>query len=286
MEVVYVDVLAAINFAVDFLLLLATARLAGVYVRRRRLAAGAAVGAAYAVCTVYPVPAILLWPVVRLAVGLVMVRLAFGKQERAVFGKLYLLFLLVAFGFAGCTVALYWMTGTQLGQSGVYYFDVPFRVVAAACGIAYVLSGLLFRGAAKHGAVHQTAEQVEVALGDRRVCFSLLYDTGNDLADPVTGRPVLVLERRAAARLMPSELLFVCTALEQSNCAGLLTRIPEPWRARFRLLPYRSLGNAGGMLLMLRPDEVTRQSGTRYDAYVAISPDRIAGGRYEGLIGI
>lgn len=286
MEVVYIDVLAAINFAVDFLLLLATARLSGIYVRRWRLAAGAAAGAAYAVCSVYPMPAILLWPPLRLTVGLVMVWLAFGRQEWATLGKLYLLFLLVAFGFAGCSVALYLMTGTRLGYGGVYYFNVSFRVVAAACAIAYVLSGLLFRGAAKHGAVHHTAEQVEVALGDRRACFSLLYDTGNDLADPVTGRPVLVLERRAAARLMPSELLFVCTALEQGNCAGLLTRIPEPWRARFRLLPFRSLGNTGGMLLMLRPDEVTRQGGTQYDAYVAISPDRIADGRYEGLIGI
>ncbi|MCB6365196.1 sigma-E processing peptidase SpoIIGA [Intestinibacillus massiliensis] len=286
MEVVYIDVLAAINFAVDFLLLLATARLAGAYARRARLLAGAAAGAAYAVLTAFPIPGVLLWPPVRLAVGLGMVRLAFGPQGRTALGKRFLLFLLVSFGFAGCTVALYLMTGTRLGHGGVYYFDVPFRVVAAACAISYVLSGLLFRGAAKHGAAHQTAEQVEIGLEGRRERFSLLYDTGNDLSDPLTGRPVVVLERRAAARLLPQELLFVCTGLADGDCAGLLPRIPEPWRGRFRLLPYRSLGNAGGMLLMLRPDTVQRQGGARYDAYVAITPDRIANGRYEGLIGV
>lgn len=286
MEVVYIDVLAAINFSVDFLLLLATARLSGLYVRRMRLLIGAATGTVYAVCTVYLLTEPLLWIPTKLAVGFLMVRLTFGRQERTAIAKLFLLFLLVSFGFAGCTVALYLMTGTRLAYGGVYYFDVPFHVIAAACALTYVLSGFLFHGAVKHGAVQKTSEQVEVTLGERRECFSLLYDTGNDLSDPITGRPVLILERRAAARLLPNELLFVCTALENSNCAGLLSRIPEPWRARFRLLPYRSLGNAGGMLLMLRPDIVKRQGGAVYDAYVAISPNRIANGRYEGLIGI
>ena len=101
MEVVYIDVLAAINFAVDFLLLLATARLAGAYARRARLLAGAAAGAAYAVLTAFPIPGVLLWPPVRLAVGLGMVRLAFGPQGRTALGKRFLLFLLVSFGFAG-----------------------------------------------------------------------------------------------------------------------------------------------------------------------------------------
>ena len=275
----------AINFIVDFLLLLATARLSGIYIGRLRLVAGAALGATYAVCTAYPVPALLLSFPVRLLVGFFMVCLAFGRQARPALVRLYLLFLLVSFGFSGCTMALYFMTGTRLGAHGVYYFEVPLRIVAAACAIAYVLSGLLFRGAAKHGAVQQTAEQVEISLGSRKECFSLLYDTGNDLADPITGRPVLILERRAAARLLPQELLFLCTALNEENCAGLLPRIPDAWRARFRLLPYCSLGNTGGMLLMLRPDAVKR-NGVDYDAYIAISPNRIANGRYEGLIGI
>lgn len=282
MEVVYIDVLAAINFATDYLLLLATARLSGIYTRRVRLVAGAGAGAAYAVCSVLFAPLQCL--PVQLGVGLGMVRLTFGRQDRRVLGKLFLLLLATACGFAGATVALYLLTGTQLGAGGVYYFDVPFKVVAAACALAYAASGLLLHGAAKHGVVQRTVEQVEIVLGERRERFSLLYDTGNDLSDPVTGRPVLVLERHAAARLLPRELLFILTGLQ--DCTGLLPRIPAQWRGRFRLLPYRSLGNAGGLLLMLRPDAIARQDGARYDAYVAITADRIADGRYEGLIGM
>ena len=49
MRVVYVDTLFFLNLAVDYLLLLLTARLSGVYRSRRRLALGAAVGALRAV---------------------------------------------------------------------------------------------------------------------------------------------------------------------------------------------------------------------------------------------
>ena len=42
--VIYLDVLALVNLSMDYILLLATARIAGVFVPRLRLAAGAAAG--------------------------------------------------------------------------------------------------------------------------------------------------------------------------------------------------------------------------------------------------
>ena len=48
MTVVYLDRVVLLNLAVDYLLLLATARLAGLPLRRRRLALAAALGALYA----------------------------------------------------------------------------------------------------------------------------------------------------------------------------------------------------------------------------------------------
>ncbi len=52
--VIYLDVLALINLAMDYLLLLATARIAGVFTARRRLLFGAGLGALYAVFSMLP----------------------------------------------------------------------------------------------------------------------------------------------------------------------------------------------------------------------------------------
>ena len=98
--VIYLDVLAAVNLAMDYLLLLATARIAGVFVPRLRLLAGAAAGAAYAVCAVLPATAFLQNSLWELASGLGMVALAFLPCKGR-FVRLSVVFALVSCACAG-----------------------------------------------------------------------------------------------------------------------------------------------------------------------------------------
>ena len=64
MTVVYLDRVVLLNLAVDYLLLLATARLAGLPLRRRRLGLCAALGAAYAAAVFLPGSEALTYPAV------------------------------------------------------------------------------------------------------------------------------------------------------------------------------------------------------------------------------
>lgn len=284
MQVIYLDLLVGTNFIADYFILAATARIGGFYSKQWRLLLGALIGAAYAAFVVFPAFSVFNGTILRLAVGIGISAIAFGCSAGMI--KRTCLLFLTAFAFAGLCMAIYFLTGTQLLRQGVYYISIPFRVLVACFIAAYVCSGWLFRGMAKHGAIHNTLEEVTITFADHTERFTLLYDTGNDLSDPVTNRPVLVLERRAAARLLPARLLFLCTALEKENCAALFHRLPAQDLANFRLLPYRALGTANGMLLMLRPQAIIRANGKAYDAYVALSPNPIADGRYDGLIGL
>ncbi len=54
MTVVYIDSLFLLNFVVNYLLLLAAAKLSGEPLRRLRMAGGAALGAAYAAAVFFP----------------------------------------------------------------------------------------------------------------------------------------------------------------------------------------------------------------------------------------
>ena len=74
MTVVYLDRVVLLNLAVDYLLLLATARLAGLPLRRRRLGLCAALGAAYAAAVFLPGCRELAHPLCRLAAGTAMCR--------------------------------------------------------------------------------------------------------------------------------------------------------------------------------------------------------------------
>ena len=110
-------------------------------------------------------------------------------------------------------------------------------------------------------------------------------DTGNDLSDPVSGRPALVLDRRAAARVLPVEAALPLAALRADNAPAVLAALPGTYRTQFQLLPYRAIGKEGGLLLAFRPERAERD-GKPWQGLAAISPERVANGFYEGLIGL
>ena len=106
------------------------------------------------------------------------------------------------------------------------------------------------------------------------------------MCEPVTGRPALLLDRYAAARLLPSELAGVVSGLRSDNAGDQMASLPDAWRTRFCLLPYRAVGQNSGLLLAFRLDDVHMDAGKTDCRLAAISAQSIAGGRYDGLIGV
>lgn len=282
--VIYLDVLAAVNGAVDYLLLLATARLAGLFPARRRLVGAAAAGAALAVLSVLPGEQSALGPVLALLGGVLLPALAFGF-DRTLLPRLTVLFFLTAGACAGIVLALAGWTGALLRVGAAYYLDVPLRVVLPAALLCFAAANALFRGGAGKNGGERPSEIVALTWGERTARFLLLCDTGADLCDPLTGRPALLLDRTAAARLLPESLTPTLRALRADNAAELLAALPPGEARRFRLLPYRAVGQPAGLLLAFRPDRVVR-GGKDCDLLAALLPEPVAGGRYDGLIGI
>ena len=192
--VVYWDLVALWNFALDYLLLLGTLRLAGRPVRRLRVALAAALGAAYSVAAL-ALP-FSLWTLA--GALLLMCCAAFGHTGR--FLKLTLLFLLLACGLGGGVLLLGRVSGgMERLARGMVYAQLPWGVFFAAAGLSYLLLTLIFRGGARHGAGDFVTARV--TYGGRSVTLRLLRDTGNALTDPLTGEGVPVIEESALAPL-------------------------------------------------------------------------------------
>ena len=83
MTVVYLDRVVLLNLAVDYLLLLATARLAGLPLRRGRLALAAALGALYAAAVFLPGCRMLAHPACLLAAGVAVCGAVFSAVRGA-----------------------------------------------------------------------------------------------------------------------------------------------------------------------------------------------------------
>mgnify|MGYP001127063285 FL=1 len=92
----------------------------------------------------------------------------------------------------------------------------------------------------------------------------------------MTGQGVPVAEGNALTALLPPQVDCGCPA----QC---FPDLPDP--ARFRLLPYRSVGVDGGLLLAVRADAVEVDGRPLPNRLIALSPTPVSDtGTYQALL--
>lgn len=249
---VYLDLVMLLNFGVDLLLLLGTNRLAGYPAGLGRAALASALGGMYAGACLLPGFSFLgntLWRLVCL--GLMAV-IAFGWGRSAL--RRGVLFVLLSMALGGIALGL--------GSGGIW------SLLAAAGGVC-LLCGLGFREK-----VGRSFVPVELRYGDKHLRLTALRDTGNTLRDPVTGQPVLVVGADTATAL---------TGLTRQQLASPVASIGA--MPGLRLIPYRAVGNPGGMLLALRIPQV-RIGTWQGSSLVAFAPEGLGReAEYQALTG-
>ena len=284
MTVIYVDTLFFLNTLVDYLLLLAAARLAGEPLRRWRFALGAALGGLYAVAIFLPGLGFLSHPVCRVASVVLMMLVSYGGSRRLL--RQGVLFVALTFAFGGGVVAIGLMGGTGLSLGkGVFYSALDLKVVLLSAAVCYGVLTLVFQRLARHSATSGELVNIKLYLGENTADLTALVDTGNTLTDPVSGQPVVVAEGERLGQLFPQGKRP--SLVDLRNPTGALTRLGTgEWKSRFRLLPYRSVGVDHGLLLAVRVDRMELDGQRIGPMLVALSPTSVSdGGGYKALIG-
>lgn len=284
MTVVYIDSLFLLNLVVNYLLLLAVARLAGEVLQRLRLAAGAALGAIYAALVFFPGMGFLLHPLCKLGAAVLMVLCAFGGSRHLL--RLTLVFFGVAAAFGGGIFAIELLGGRGLSlKNGIFYSAMDLRLILLSAALCYVVIALVFQRMARHSGPSRELVPAILTFGGRRIALTALVDTGNTLTDPITNRPVMVAEGDKLTGLFPPGA--APTQEDLLNPAAALERLAEKTgKGRYRLLPYRAVGVECGMLLALRTDGVKVGKEDYGGILVGFSPNRLSdGGGYSALVG-
>lgn len=200
-ETVYVDILIAINFIVDYFLLRLTALLAGSAVSGRRLVFSAAVSSLTSLCIFLPPLPAAVSVLRNLLFSAGISALAFGVGGGWIFFCRTVVFYGVNLVYAGGMLLLCWRMKPKglLFWNGVLYFRMsPVLLI----GMASVLYGgvKLFHFALGHGRIAAKSCRVRLAIGGKQLELSGYLDTGNHARDGFTGKPVVFC---AAPSLQP-----------------------------------------------------------------------------------
>ncbi len=117
---------------------------------------------------------------------------------------------------------------------------------------------------------------ISLTYRDKVVSVTALRDTGNTLRDPLSGERVLVISAQSAEKLTGP------TTHQPAHPLETMTQRPLPG---LRLIPYRAVGQSGGILLGLRFDHIRIGSRTT-SAIVAFAPEGLGqGGMVQALTG-
>lgn len=241
MTVVYLDSVFLFNALLDYLLVLAAARLAGIPLRRGRYALTGLLGGAYAVAVFLPGLDWLAAAPVKGAAGILLALTAFGGERR--FWRLTLLAFAVACGLAGSVLALGLLAGQSIPNArGVFYTNVDAWTLLISATGAYAVLTVLFRASVAHG-LRGELLPVTVCLLGRTVRLTALRDTGSGLRD-AAGEPVLTVETAC----FPELAEMVGQSLPTEALPLLRRRVPA---LRPQLLPVRTAAGSG-LLLSVR----------------------------------
>ncbi len=251
---IYWELTVGLNFLVDLLLLYGTDRLTGFSGSFKRSILAAALGSVYAGLCLLPGLAFLsgwLWRMICLA-GMCMI--AFGPRVSTL--RRGMVFFLLSMALGGLA------SGTDGGG-----------VLSLICGGLGVWLLCSLGGGSRRGPDYLP---VTITHGGKTVELTALADTGNSLKDPLSGRPVIVVDARIAQKLTN----LTCPQLDHP-----METIMAGEHKGLRLVPYSSVGKQAGMLLAICPDSLT-VGGRPSRSLVAFAPQTIGRGRtFEALAG-
>lgn len=267
---VYLDTVFLINFTMDFFILWAAAKLGRLRTSFKRLCLGAFIGALYSVMIFFPYMPFVTTFLVKVLCSLVMVLVTFGFINFRRFLKSAAYFYLVSFI----------MGGAVLGS--IYLFDNNPDFIETWNGIAvnainfktaWLLVGLIIAiilGLWGASYIRKNLQQgpwlvrVYIELFNNFIEVDALVDTGNQLNDPISKEPVMVIEHKKFAAVLPPELIKMLDKKELPPLDEQINALAgSPWTTRVRLIPFSSLGNQNGMLIGIKPDKVKIKDGDK-----------------------
>ena len=259
---VYVDILFLINFSMDYLCLYISAKILKRAISPKRMILASLLGAIYSVISVFlSVGSGLALAADILVCGLICIVAFHTKKQFKKTLLATLLYFLVSMTVGGIMTALFNL---------VNKLDLPF-VIADSDGLSvwgFALLAMLAAIFATFGGnfifkkKEITSCQLKILFDGKEKTFNGMSDSGNLIRDPISGRPVIIIDRRLADG-------FVDTKILEDFTAGISNKSKA--YSGMRIAPISTVSGKS-VIVLLRSDRITL-TYTRGSKQESIHPD-------------
>lgn len=268
---VYLDIIWALNFLFDSLLLYLTAIILKRDVRLWRIFAGGFIGSIIILLSITPVHSYAGHPITKLFFSIVMVLTAFGYKRSRFFLRGLMTFYLMTFLIGGSLIGVHYfvkfdfkLSSTVLLASVKGFGDpISWLFVLLGFPIAWHFSKRNMEAIEITKIQYDSLIQVIIEINDVSYQFKGLIDSGNQLYDPISKMPVMFISIRERVADFPQYLAEMAEKPEKFILGT--EEIAPDWEQRMRIIPYSVLGQEHQLIIAIRPDKILiEKEGTFY----------------------
>lgn len=256
---IYIDIILIENILMNYIILFATLVIIKVKNKRQqiRICLSSIVGSIYAVIVYLNILPIYSNIITKIILSIVMIYVAFNPLNLKQLLKQLLIFYLVSFIFGGCTFALIYFIKPENVKihNGVFVGTYPMKITLLAGVVAFIVTQVAFKINKNKLNSKNTFFSVEIYYEEKMIKVSALLDSGNMLKDPISGTPVIIIERDILSKLISEEILNYIEKIiggdEKENKHEIQRHL-----SKVRIVPFMSIGKENGMLIGIRVDKI------------------------------
>ena len=288
----YLDLDILINGGMDTLLLIIIGRLIRLPIQPYRILVGAMLGEIPVILACYSSP-----PWITLSkwvIPFLMIGVAYPTRRLKQFLKAILGFWLLSAGLGGFVYALWgWVNfDNGIGSEQLTLVLGNLWILPLAAMVWWLFQFIWQRWQERNSILEQIIYDLEIRFGggDHEVVrVKALMDTGNQLRDPLTGNPVILLEEEVAASAMPENVRAFLN-ISWNDCSDpwpLIWKTNPSLMKQIVFIPCQTIDRQS-WLLGIRPERVTwhdKKESCQIQATVALVKQVLSSeGEYQALL--
>jgi len=256
---IYLDAVWLLNFFLDWMILMLTHSLSNSQNNRWRLMIGAVVASLLVPINLYYPASMWSSPLGKGIFSIIIILTAFGFRNLRIFVRHILYFYFITFAIGGGLFGLYYVLNEQIQVSNgvivTYQTGFGDGVSWLFVFIGFPIVWWFTKKRMDDLVVQQMKydEMISVRLSIEGEVYETiaLIDSGNQLTDPITKRPVVICDETMMRKWFSEEEWDL---LKEASENLALEQLPDKWSDKIRIIPFQGVGGQGSFMMSLKPD--------------------------------
>lgn len=290
---IYIDIIIVENLIMNYIILYATGLISKCKINYIRILISSLIGAIYATAQYVSKLNIYSNFIIKIALSIIIIYVAFNPQNVKKMCKQLILFYLTTFTFGGVATYLIYVLKPQniIMKNGIYVGTYVLKVIFIGAILGTIILIISFKISKNKITKKDMMCKSKIKMNGKEIILDTMVDTGNMLKEPITGSPVIVVEKMALYDLIPKEILNNTESILGGDLEKIPENIKKEYIPKLKMIPFSSLGKQYGMLIGIRPEKLEiineQQIEEKKNAIIGIYNKSLTKkGEYKALIGI